>query len=186
MTTRFEYIVELGILPYLHFPELPALNETSEEIHRLSCNEQLTFYGIPLPTSDDNFIIQDLFNKNYASFEQRLLAKEDQHVESPYSSRNPDGQWIPSTYRATFYNKRWNKYNLMELVYMLGDFTAYQLLKKYERTSANKISDWSTTYVDNAVMMLELHGEEKKKEKILLLRPEYDRVVGKANQALPF
>ena len=175
MTTRFEDVCEWNILSYLHFPELPALKETSEEIHRLACKEQLTFYGIALPTSDDNFIIQDLFNQNYVSFDQRLLAKEDQYMESPYASRNSDGQWLSSTYRATIYNKRWNNYTLMELVYMMGDFTAYQLLKKYNRTSANKISDWSTTYLDHAIIKLEKHGEQKKKEKIIALRPLYDQ-----------
>lgn len=175
MTTRFEYVFELGILPYLHYPELPALKETSEEINNCSIKEPLTFYGFKLPDSDDELFVQDLFNKNYTSLEERLQRNEDQRILSPYSSRNPQGQWIPSMYRATIYNKLWHNFTCMDLVYMLGDFIAYQLLKKYDRSTAHKIGGWDSTYVDDAIHLLETHGEHSKKNKLIALRPLYDQ-----------
>ena len=175
MTTRFEDVVELSILSYLHYPELPALKETSEEIHKLSMKYPLTFYGFELPNADDELFVQDLFHKNYTSLEERLIKREDQRILSPYSSRNPQGQWIPSMYRATIYNKLWHNFTCMELVYILGDFTAYQLLTKYERSTVHRIGGWDSTYVDDAIHLLETHGEHSKKNKLIALRPLYDQ-----------
>jgi len=175
MLTRFEDLFEYGITSYLHFPELPALKETSEEIHKLSIKHPLTFYGFALPDSHDELYVQDLFNKNYASLEERLKKREDQHILSPYASKNEKGEWIPSMYRATISNKLWNKFTLMELTYMLGDFTAYQLLMKYERSIAHKIGDWDTTYLDHAITLLEMHSEYTKKNKLIALRPSYNQ-----------
>ena len=105
--------------------------------------------------------------------EEQLKKREDQSILSPYSSKNEKGEWIPSMYRATISNKLWNNFTLMELSYMLGDFTAYQLLKKYERSTAHKIGDWETIYLDHAITLLEMHSEYTKKNKLLALRPLY-------------
>lgn len=169
MSTRFEDLMDFGILSYLHLPEAPALKETSEYLRSCVNHASLTFYGMTEPVCYPPFVY-DLLSQQYDALETRLQRGEDQHVESPYASRNEKGEWVNSMYRATTYNKAWCGFTLMEMAYMLGDFTAYQLLKKYGRTTAHIIGDWNTTYGDWTIHMLTLHDEPKKIEKLMALR----------------
>lgn len=180
MTTRMEDLFgfQLHIASYLHTPELPALKEVSYTLCDLVTviENHVTFYGLKLPCETTDPLFYDLFHQNYVSFESRLQAKEDLHIQSNYFDKDASGRFtIPSMYRANVYNKRWNNFTLMEVAYMLGDVKAYQLLIQYNRNTSQKTSDFATNYTNDACNLLEVFGESKKSKKIRALRPHYSQ-----------
>jgi hypothetical protein len=179
MTTRLEDLFGLQseVASYLHAPDLPALKETTHELcsYVSAVENQLTFYGATLPNSTQAPLFYDLFHQRYDSLEARLRAEEDLHIDSPYREKNAEGKYVPSRYRATIHNKRWNNMTLMEVAYMLGDFKAYQLLTNYNRTTAQKTTNFNTTYTDDARNLLLVFGETKKEAKLRDLRPHYSQ-----------
>ena len=162
------------VLSFLHYPEVPALKETSKEVYELIIKNKhvFTFYGLSLP--EQNSVFYELFHDNlygnYDVFEQCIAQNQDQTIDKPYASRNENGEWILSMYRATIHNKTWNNLTLMEVAYMLGDFNAYCILQKYNRTSALYTGDFFTKYLDDSIKLLEKYDEYQKKKKLLDLR----------------
>ena len=174
MTSRFEDLLDISsaVMPYLHYPERPALKETTCSTHDAIIKTQMTFYGFELPAKNDALhnYVYDLFHQDYASLEMRLHNGDDRHINYPYASKDAEGKWQSSSYRSVLYNAQWNKFTLMELVYMQGDFIAYQLLKKYKRTTAYYIGDWNIEYLNDAATLLITCNELSKHKKLMNAR----------------
>lgn len=188
MTTRFEDFFSITA-SFLHFPELPAIKETSDTLYSLATEAEryTTFYGLKLPDPVNEPLFYDLFSKNYASLEARILVQEDLKINYNYYGRDSMNNYIPSMYRADIYNKQWNCFTLMEIAYMIGDFNAYQLLSKHERNTTYERSDFRETYNSNSCNLLELFDETTKIKKLYDLRPKcYDSRLDLTSKPNPF
>jgi hypothetical protein len=118
------------IFSYLNLCSKNILKLTLKEFYILAekGSKHFKFYGMKLPTHHYLFDEIYLYNSNLLS---KYLEEKRDLIDSPIASLDENKNII---YKNRFFQKIWNNLTLLEFAYLLQDYKAISILKKYGRT----------------------------------------------------
>lgn len=173
--SRLEQSLTWGIISFLNRPDFNVLRNTSTAVrHICDKNQSLClFYGYNLPIygktiitytmgiprSKKSDVFCHLIYKNYTALEESVKNCDDVFYDYVYTHLNDKGVWVNSMRGATVYNYCWNSMTLMQVAYMLKDGIAIDILHKYARKTAYKLTNFTSEHNMDTITLIEKFNE---------------------------